>query len=145
MPRRMKRGLALVLCCTLAVSFLAACGGPGSAQRAWPDLTITFTKFGGRATFINDVRDTGAINRLYAAAIALPPVPDRLFSCPEDDSGVYHLTFSDATFASPHMDVKASGCRFLTFTDTNDARMMDDAFVALFTASAGLASLEPFP
>lgn len=147
MLARMKIMVGGLVVCSLAVCFLASCGisAPTGAQGDSP-LEITFSKHGAPATLVSDVRDAQAVDRLYQAALALRTPPSALFSCPADDSGVYHLTFKGAEFHVHHMDIDSSGCRFLTITDTDDLRMTNDAFVSLFTKTAGLPTLDPtFP
>ena len=147
MLARMKIMVGGLVVCSLAVCFLASCGisAPTGAQEDSP-LEITFSKHASPATLVSDVRDAQTVDRLYQAALALRTLPGALFSCPADDSGVYHLTFTGAEFHVHHMDINSSGCRFLTITDTDDLRMMDDAFVSLFTRTAGLPTLDPtFP
>ncbi len=147
MLARMKIIIGSLVICSLVVCFLSSCGisSPTGAQEDSP-LEITFSKHASPATLVSDVRDAQTVDRLYQAALALRTLPGALFSCPADDSGVYHLTFTGAEFHVHHMDINSSGCRFLTITDTDDLRMMDDAFVSLFTRTAGLPTLDPtFP
>ena len=147
MLARMKILVGGLVVCSLVVCFLSSCGisSPTGAKGDSP-LTIIFSKHASPATLVSDVRDAQAVERLYQAALALPTPSSTLFSCPADDSGVYHLTFKGTEFHVHHMDINSSGCRFLTITDTDDLRMTNDAFVSLFTKTAGLPTLDPtFP
>lgn len=146
MHMRVKKSIALAILCMLLALPFQGCGATTQGARNSSDLKIMFSKHAAPATLVSDIRDTRAINRLYEAALALPAPKSTLMSCPADDTGLYHLTFSGANYREPHMDIKASGCRILTLTDSGETRMMDDAFVSLFTSTAGLTSLDPtFP
>jgi hypothetical protein len=143
MPKRAKMCIVSTMLCTLVVLGFSSCGASTPAGRNSPELTVMFSKHAAPATLANDLRNAQAITRLYQAALALPPLRNGTLNCPADDGGIYHLTFLGDKFTVRHMDVKASGCSFLTLTDTGQVRWMDDAFISLFTATVGLQSLDP--
>lgn len=139
------RSMLTIACILIAMSF-SACGAAASAAQNGQDgaaLHVTFTKL-PFTLFSADVHNDQAVTRLYRAALALPRAPEGVYHCPADDGGVYHLNFSGGATTIHHMDVKASGCRFITFVDVNETHLMDDTFVALFTKTVGLPSLDPW-
>lgn len=146
MLKRVTWNLMLTLFCTIVLLSAAACGVSRTAAQNGAELRVTFSKHGAAPTPVTDLHDTQAITRLYNAALALPKPKGTLFSCPADNGGIYHLTFSGSELLVHDMDAKSSGCPILTLTATNDTRWMDSNFISLFTSTVGLPSLDPtFP
>jgi hypothetical protein len=133
------------LLCALCGVCLCSCGVTttvGTSGQDAPVLHVTFVK-PPRVVLDTYIRDAQAVTRLYRAALALPRAPTGVYNCPMDDGSVYHLTFAGDQMTVRHMDVHASGCRFVTFTDQSVSHLSDDAFIALFTKTVGVSSLDP--
>lgn len=92
--------------------------------------------------FDRTIQDSATVQQLYDAALALP-VANGVYNCPIDRGVAYHLQFLQGTAPLQQMDLDATGCRFLHITGQADARVTNDAFIALFTTTVGVKSLFP--
>lgn len=146
MYKDLKVSIVMTTYSALLVLGLSACGASTAPGQNTAELKVTFAGHRATPTVVADLHDAQAIRQLYTAALALPPPHGTVFSCPADDGSVYHLTFSGSGMTVDSMDVKASGCPFLTLTETNDLRWMDSTFIALFTSTIGVPTRDPsFP
>jgi hypothetical protein len=88
------------------------------------------------------VRDVAEVQRLYAAALALPVVPANTFSsCPKSVGLVYHLTFLGTSTPVESMDLQGDGCHRLTIGTEGHAT--NPSFLSLFIKTLGIPSLVP--
>lgn len=89
------------------------------------------------------INDANAVQQLYAAALALPVVDKgKTYHCPVDFGVVYRLDFLAGSNLLQHMDVQASGCRWVHLSST-DTRWTTDAFNRLLANMMGIPSLLP--
>lgn len=79
------------------------------------------------------ISDAAAVQRLYAAALALPATPKTgTVMCPNEIPGLtYHLVFLDGNRVLRTADLDATGCQWLSF-GLHDIRTTTPAFLALF-------------
>jgi len=92
--------------------------------------------------FDRTVRDAAAVQRLYAAALALPISSNYGAPCPPDFHLVYHLTFLAGTSQLQQIDVEPLGCSFVFLSQT-DVRQADQSFLTLLAHTIGLPRLDP--
>lgn len=88
--------------------------------------------------------DVAAVQRLYAAALALDsasqygyPLP-----CPNDLGLVYRLTFRDGTNPLQRAEVQALGCHWV-YLSHSDVRRAHPAFLDSLAKTIGLTLLVP--
>jgi hypothetical protein len=93
------------------------------------------------AGFDKTVSDSVAVQRLYDAAIALPPAPNGVYNCPASRGVVYHLAFHEVAAPMQHMDLEADGCQFLSIGQSQEQHLTNPDFLSLFTQTIGIASL----
>lgn len=145
MSLRVKITAVLLILC-LVSGVVAACGVSASAQGDTAGslaLHVIRTKPGvASPTLDTSIRDSVAVERLYTAALKLP-LAHWIYNCAADDGVMYHLTFVGGTVAQRQMDLDASGCRFLSIGPAHEAHVTDDVFIALFTHTLGISSLDP--
>lgn len=101
----------------------------GSHQQVVPPLDRT-------------VSDAAAVQRLYAAALALVRPSQYPAPCPADFGLVYHVTFLAGTSQLQQMDVYPLGCHWVYLSQA-DVRQADQAFLTLLAHTMGLPSLIP--
>jgi hypothetical protein len=79
------------------------------------------------------ITDASAVQRLYAAAQALPPIQQgAVYNCPAEIANlVYTLTFLRGTTVVRTVHLQATGCQFLSFSAT-DIRVTNASFMTLF-------------
>ena len=94
------------------------------------------------APFDRTVWDAASVQRLYAAALALPIPQQYPTPCPFDIGPVYHLTFLNGTSQLQQVDVEPLGCHWVYLSQT-DVRQADQAFLTLLAHTIGLPSLIP--
>lgn len=88
------------------------------------------------------VRDAPTVQRLYAAALALPRPRQYPLPCPNDFGLVYHLTFLDGMNQLQRIDVQPLGCHWVYLSQT-DVRQADQSFLTLLANTIKLPSLIP--
>lgn len=88
------------------------------------------------------VRDAPTVQRLYAAALALPRPSQYPLPCTNDFGLVYHLTFLAGTSQLQQIDVQPLGCNWVYLSQT-DVRRADQSFLTLLAKTIGLHSLIP--
>ncbi len=138
------KGLGLVLCLGL---LLAACVGTPQQPTALHVLrpASSFPIYGKPFPRLErTINDASTVQQLYAAALALPVVAPGTYHCPIDFGVVYKLDFLAGSALIQHMDVQASGCRWLHLSST-DNRWTNDAFNRLLAKTIGIPSLLPSP
>lgn len=143
MPAYVRIAGSVLLLCAMSIAVVGCGASPsgGSSASAALTLHVTLTN----SPLDRYVSDSAAAQRLYTAAMALHLVPPgEIFHCPADDGRVYHLSFLGGTVAQRQMTANASGCPFLFVGQENRARYMDAAFIALFTHTLGVPSLDPY-
>ena len=87
-------------------------------------------------------RDATTVQRLYAAALALPRPSQYPLPCTNDFGLVYHVTFLAGTSPLQQLDVQPLGCHWVYLSQT-DVRRADQSFLTLFAKTIGLPSLIP--
>jgi hypothetical protein len=92
-------------------------------------------------SFKRTVSNTGAVQRLYKAAEALPKVTV-LPPCASGDFLIYNSTFLIGTKTLQEKDVQPTACQFV-FIGAKDIRKADQDFLNLFAQTIGLPSLIP--
>ena len=93
--------------------------------------------------FSRCVSDAARVQRLYAAALALPPKGDRVYACPKSWGITYQLIFLADGVIVGMMTQEADGCGFLHLSQT-DIRLTDGPFRQQVADTIGLPSLLPF-
>ncbi len=139
---------ALIVLCIACLFSTTACGVSSSlaaGQPAEPALHVTLvaTLPSHQTLFEKDVRDAAAVQRLYDAALALPPPKPGIYNCPMDNGKRYHLTFSDIRGQVRTMDVNVGGCPTIHLLETDKWGWMDQAFIMLFEKTIGVSQLDP--
>jgi hypothetical protein len=90
------------------------------------------------------IHNTNAVQQLYAAALTLPVVNQRIYNCPADFDVVYQLDFLADSSMLRHVNVQASGCEWVYLSST-DIRWTNTAFNRLLAHTIGIPSLLPAP
>jgi hypothetical protein len=93
--------------------------------------------------FSRCIADTARVQRLYTAALALPPKAPGVYACPKSWSITYELTFLADGMLVRTMTQEADGCGFLHLSET-DVRDTNEAFQQHVADTIGLPSLLPF-
>jgi hypothetical protein len=139
----MKRSLLILVlfsCC-----FLVACGGSQFSTRAGSTpiplneptvlhITRTNPPTDNLGPFDKTVTDVQVVQKLYRAALALPPYPTQASvsqACLTDPEVIYHLIFLHATTEVQRMNLDPGSCMQLAFSST-DLRQVNNAFLTLF-------------
>ena len=90
------------------------------------------------------IRNGAAVQRLYQAAFALPPVPDTPVLCPLDIGLVYHLAFFQDQRLVQTMLLHATGCPYMQVDqDSSNASSLMKSFRVLFLQTIGITALVP--
>lgn len=148
----------------LVLLFLAGCGGTAAAFQPTATRvgTQTTAPSGGAQpnvlqvvrpslvgyqqqalpSFEKTVSDPAAVQKLYAAALALPRPSQYPLPCPNDMGLKYQLTFLVGTSPLQQMEVQPLGCQWVYLSQT-DVRRADQAFLQLLAHTIGLPSLIP--
>ena len=91
------------------------------------------------------ITDQQAVQRLYAAAQALPPLNrSGIMHCPVDLALDYQLDFSRGQTRMQEIVLHPTGCSSVEF-GKNDARKLTPAFEQLFMQTVGISKLVPGP
>lgn len=130
-------GLALVL-----VILLAGCGTTPQVATSFHVTRSESLQGYHFAPFERTVNNTTAVQRLYAAALALPTPQPGVYNCPIDIGLVYHLNFHGDKFTFQHMDLEATGCGWLHLNQT-EIRQTTDSFLSLVVQTIGIPCLIP--
>jgi hypothetical protein len=89
------------------------------------------------------VNNTTAVQKLYAAAMALPtPQPGAIYHCFADIGLMYHLSFRCNMFTFKHMDLEVTGCEWLHLNQTT-VRRANSSFFTLVSQTIGILCLIP--
>lgn len=134
------------LLAVLIVLLLSGCGEIGQTDGTTGPNVLRVTRTdpipGHHFAPLNMViSDAAQVQDLYNAAYALKKIPPgAVFHCPIDIGLEYHLVFLRGTTPVQHMDLDATGCKFLKIAP-QDGRFTTPAFQALLARMLKLSSL----
>ena len=138
---RIRRDAPLLL--LLLVGFSLVCCGTTGEQNT-PILHVTRPAINSYPAFDRMLQNTMDVQRLYKAAIALPPFPPGTVNCPLDNGIEYYLTFSRAEASFQQMTLDATGCQILHIPlSSSPVRRTTREFQSLFLKAVGISSLVP--
>ncbi len=135
----------LYLVCALSATACGVSSSSAAGQPAGPALHVTLvaTLPSHQTLFETNVHDAAAVQRLYDAALALPPPKPGIYNCPADYGKSYHLAFSGIQGHVRTMDIKVGGCPTIHLLETDKFGWMDQAFFTLFEKTIGVSRLDP--
>lgn len=136
---------------------LLSCGTGGNGTNGSSDqptsLHVTRPANNGRPALDRTVKDVTMVQRLYAAANALPTASPGVqtlnpggpvIHCGMDNGMIYQMDFYKGKTLLQKMTLQATGCQTLQIgQDTNNVRVTNQAFLSLFMQTIDIPTLVP--